>query len=76
MSVYFHKDPKSAQMHPFYLKRYKGNFGEYYEIRKTKMPRGSAYRRLNKLEWTANYDRLKQANITAKILVDELKKPQ
>jgi|GEM_PF-6438353 len=73
MRVYFHKDPRKAEMEPFYLKRYKGNFGELYEIRKNQMPRGSAYRRLNALEWKANYKKLQQANVTAKLLLDEVR---
>lgn len=73
MSVYFHKEPRKASMEPFYLKRYKGSFGEHYEIRKNKMPRGSAYRRLNALEWKANHKKLLQASITAKILLGEVR---
>jgi len=68
MRVYFHKNPRRAEMEPFYLKRYKGNFGEHYEIRKNKLPRGSAYRRLNALEWRAHHKKREAAGHGAKLI--------
>lgn len=73
MTVYFHRD-KMVQVHkPFFLYRYQGSFGEWYELTKNKKPRGKSYKRIAAIEWKANHK--KWDKLSAKLLVqgDETK---
>ena len=75
MKPYFHIESHRANYSAFYIRRVKGNHGELYEIRKNKLPRGKAYRRLNTIEWARHQERLGRANIAAKMVLRELKSP-
>jgi len=58
MTTYFALEGIKERHKCFHLERYRDKHGKFYEIRRTKLPRGKVWYKLGQLEWSACHERI------------------